>query len=97
MTYVALLFFYWNRTYIFQNRRYNIIDKPNSRSSHTAITIRGEGLFFPLTNYGFFAGYVPWEITVAVLVAIVSFIDDIKPLSQLLRFAAHVIAVGLVL
>jgi UDP-N-acetylmuramyl pentapeptide phosphotransferase/UDP-N-acetylglucosamine-1-phosphate transferase len=77
--------------------KYNIIDKPNSRSSHTAITIRGRIIFPVALITAFFAGYVPWEITVAVLlVAIVSFIDDIKPLSQL-RFAAHVIAVGLVL
>jgi UDP-N-acetylmuramyl pentapeptide phosphotransferase/UDP-N-acetylglucosamine-1-phosphate transferase len=43
-------------------------------------------------------GYVSWEITVAViLVGTVSFVDDIKPLSQLPRFvSSHVIAVGLV-
>jgi UDP-N-acetylmuramyl pentapeptide phosphotransferase/UDP-N-acetylglucosamine-1-phosphate transferase len=77
--------------------KYNIIDKPNSRSSHTAITIRGGGIFPIALITAFLAGYVPWEITVAVLlVAIVSFIDDIKPLSQLPRFTAHVIAVGLV-
>jgi hypothetical protein len=54
------------------------------------------GIIFPIALItAFLAGYVPWEITVAVLlVAIVSFIDDIKPLSQLPRFAAHVIAVG---
>jgi UDP-N-acetylmuramyl pentapeptide phosphotransferase/UDP-N-acetylglucosamine-1-phosphate transferase len=41
--------------------------------------------------------YVSWEITLAVLlVGTVSFIDDIKPLSQLPRFTSHVIAVGLV-
>jgi UDP-N-acetylmuramyl pentapeptide phosphotransferase/UDP-N-acetylglucosamine-1-phosphate transferase len=27
---------------------YNIIDKPNSRSSHSAITLRGGGIIFPL-------------------------------------------------
>ena len=31
-----------------------------------------------------------------ILVAVVSFVDDIQPLSQLPRFASHVIAVGLV-
>ena len=78
--------------------RYNIIDKPNSRSSHTAITLRGGGIIFPIaTSIAFFLGYVSWELTLAVvIVAIVSFIDDIKPLSQLPRFATHVIAVGLV-
>ncbi|WP_016991216.1 UDP-GlcNAc--UDP-phosphate GlcNAc-1-phosphate transferase [Flavobacterium sp. ACAM 123] len=77
---------------------YNIIDKPNSRSSHSAITLRGGGIIFPVAiSTAFFLGYVSWEIALAVLlVAAVSFIDDIKPLSQLPRFASHVIAVGLV-
>lgn len=78
--------------------KYNIIDKPNNRSSHTSITLRGGGIIFPIAiTIAFFLGYVSWEITAAVLlVGIVSFIDDIKPLSQLPRFASHVIAVGLV-
>lgn len=77
---------------------YNIIDKPNSRSSHTAVTLRGGGIIFPIAiTIAFLLGYVSWAVTLAVvLVAIVSFIDDIKPLSQLPRFISHVIAVGLV-
>ena len=78
--------------------KFNIIDKPNSRSSHTSITLRGGGIIFPIaTGIAFFLGYVSWPLTLAVvLVAVVSFIDDIKPLSQLPRFVSHVIAVGLV-
>lgn len=78
--------------------RYNIIDKPNNRSSHTTITLRGGGIIFPIALIvSYFLGYVSWEIALAVvLVGTVSFIDDIKPLSQLPRFASHVLAVGLV-
>ncbi|MDI1305320.1 MAG: UDP-GlcNAc--UDP-phosphate GlcNAc-1-phosphate transferase [bacterium] len=78
--------------------KYNIIDKPNSRSSHTSVTLRGGGIIFPIAiSIAFFLGYVSWAVTLAVvLVAVVSFIDDIKPLSQLPRFVSHVIAVGLV-
>jgi UDP-N-acetylmuramyl pentapeptide phosphotransferase/UDP-N-acetylglucosamine-1-phosphate transferase len=78
--------------------RYNIIDKPNNRSSHTSITLRGGGIIFPIAvTIGYFLGYVSWEITLAVmLVGTVSFVDDIKPLSQLPRFASHAVAVGLV-
>jgi UDP-N-acetylmuramyl pentapeptide phosphotransferase/UDP-N-acetylglucosamine-1-phosphate transferase len=78
--------------------KYNIIDKPNSRSSHTTITLRGGGIIFPIAMIiSFFLGYVSWPVTLAVvMVAVVSFIDDIKPLSQLPRFASHVLAVGLV-
>jgi UDP-N-acetylmuramyl pentapeptide phosphotransferase/UDP-N-acetylglucosamine-1-phosphate transferase len=77
---------------------YNIIDKPNSRSSHTSITLRGGGIIFPIAiGIAFLLGYVSWPVTLAVvLVAVVSFIDDIKPLSQLPRFVSHIIAVGLV-
>lgn len=78
--------------------QYNIIDKPNSRSSHTSITLRGGGIIFPIAiAIAFFMGYVSWSIMLAVvLVAVVSFIDDIKPLSQLPRFLSHVIAAILV-
>ena len=78
--------------------KYNIIDKPNARSSHTIVTIRGGGILFPIAiSSAYFLGYISWQITIAVvLVAIISFVDDIKPLSQLPRFASHVIAVGLV-
>ena len=78
--------------------KYNIIDKPNSRSSHTTITLRGGGIIFPIAVIiACLLGYVSWEIAVAVtLVSTISFVEDITPLSQLPRFASHVIAVGLV-
>ncbi|MBA0884365.1 MraY family glycosyltransferase [Flavobacterium undicola] len=78
--------------------QYNIIDKPNSRSSHTSITLRGGGIIFPIAIVvAFCMGYVSWSIMLAViLVAAVSFIDDIKPLSQLPRFGSHIVAVVLV-
>lgn len=79
--------------------RFNIIDKPNLRSSHTQITLRGGGILFPLAVVlGLGMGYVSLVFALAVvLVATVSFIDDIRPLSQLPRLLAHVVAIGLVL
>lgn len=78
--------------------RYNIIDKPNSRSSHSSLTLRGGGVLFPLALViAFVLGYASWPLTLAVvLVAVVSFVDDIRPLSQLPRFASHTIAFLLV-
>ena len=78
--------------------KYNIIDKPNHRSSHSSITTRGGGVIFPIAILiAFILGFVGWTITLAVvLVAVISFIDDIKPLSQLPRFGSHVLAVLLV-
>ena len=79
--------------------RFNIIDKPNLRSSHTQITLRGGGILFPIAVLlGFGMRYVGWPLSLAVvLVAVVSFVDDIRPLSQLPRLLAHVLAIGLVL
>ena len=100
MTYIALLILFIGIELIYFKIAdyYNIIDKPNSRSSHTSITLRGGGIIFPIAILvAFLLGYVSWEATVAViLVAGVSFIDDIKPLSQLPRFASHAIAIALV-
>lgn len=96
--FISILFLVIELLYFKIADKYNIIDKPNNRSSHTSITLRGGGIIFPIAiSVAFFLGYVSWSLAVAVvLVAAVSFIDDIKPLSQLPRFASHVLAVGLV-
>lgn len=99
MIYILLLILFIGTELIYFKiaDHFNIIDKPNSRSSHTSITLRGGGIIFPLAILtACFLGYVSWLVTAAVvLVAIVSFIDDIKPLSQLPRFISHGIAIGL--
>jgi UDP-N-acetylmuramyl pentapeptide phosphotransferase/UDP-N-acetylglucosamine-1-phosphate transferase len=79
--------------------RYNIIDKPNHRSSHTSVTLRGGGIIFPL---GMLIACVMGDASVAftvgvVLVGTVSFIDDIKPLHQLPRVGSHLVGIALVL
>jgi UDP-N-acetylmuramyl pentapeptide phosphotransferase/UDP-N-acetylglucosamine-1-phosphate transferase len=100
MTYIILfiLFIGIELIYFKIADHYNIIDKPNSRSSHTSITLRGGGIIFPIAILiACLLGYVSWSVALSViLVAVVSFIDDIKPLSQLPRFASHAIAIGLV-
>lgn len=100
MEYIGLLILFISIELIYFKiaDKYNIIDKPNSRSSHTAVTLRGGGILFPIALItAYFLRYVSLEITVAVaLVAIISFIDDVKPLSQFPRFLSHIIAVGLV-
>lgn len=77
---------------------FNIIDKPNNRSSHTTVTLRGGGIIFPIAIIiAFILGYCSLWVTIAVfIVALVSFIDDIRPLSQLPRFTTHLIAVCLI-
>lgn len=85
---LILVLFFLEILYFKIADRYDIIDKPNHRSSHSSITLRGGGIIFPIAMLiAFVLGYSSWSVTLAVvLVAAVSFIDDIEPLSQLPRF-----------
>lgn len=77
--------------------RFNIIDKPNQRSSHTRITLRGGGIvfYFGLLLYFIWSGFAqPWFFTGASLIAAISFADDIKPQSSKLRLLVHFTAMG---
>ena len=79
--------------------RFNIIDKPNSRSSHTRIVLRGGGIIFAIALwiwsivYGF---QYPWLLTGVTLAAGVSFVDDIHSLPDSLRLVVQFIAMFLV-
>ncbi len=74
---------------------FNIIDKPNERSSHTQITIRGGGVLFPLSwfVYEFIHGFhYPWMTIGVLLIATISFLDDRMELSSRFRFLIHTLA-----
>ena len=74
---------------------FDIIDKPNERSSHTQLTIRGGGILFPIAwiIYSFTHGFLlPWATIGLLAIAIVSFADDRMALSNRLRFAVHLFA-----
>jgi UDP-GlcNAc:undecaprenyl-phosphate/decaprenyl-phosphate GlcNAc-1-phosphate transferase len=79
---------------------FNIIDKPNSRSSHIDITIRGGGIVFWLSSIIYFV-YSGCEYTYffigLTIVSIVSFLDDIFTLSNKYRLIIQFIAIGLML
>ena len=96
---VALLFVILELVYFKIADFFNIIDKPNHRSSHTTITLRGGGIIFPIAVLvAFILGYVSVPVLIAVgLVSIVSFVDDVFPLPPLPRFLSHLIAVLLLL
>ena len=79
----------------------NIIDKPNERSSHSTIVLRGGGIIFPLSMIAWailmiiqgrdIMPYVPFLIGL-VMVATVSFCDDIHSLPDSLRMAVQIVA-----
>lgn len=78
--------------------KYNIIDKPNERSSHTRITLRGGGVvfYFGALVYFLTSGFeYPWFMLALTFVAIISFIDDIRSTSQELRLVLHFSAMAL--
>ena len=79
---------------------YNIIDKPNSRSSHTEITIRGGGIIFWISAFIYFiySNYeYPYLFVGLTLVSIISFLDDIFTLSNRYRLPFQFLAIGLML
>lgn len=79
---------------------YNIIDKPNNRSSHTDITIRGGGIIFPVAVLVFFIStkfQYPYFIFGLSLIALISFLDDILTLNNKVRLGVHLIAVLLMI
>ena len=86
--------------------RFNIIDKPNERSSHSTIVLRGGGIIFTIAmlvwvglqgfhgNWSAVVNYLPFFIGL-VIIAGVSFIDDIHSLPDSVRLVAQFLAMGL--
>ncbi len=92
---VSLLLITSSLLYIPIAKRFNIVDKPNHRSSHTKVTIRGGGIIFFIGALFFFLTsglQYPFFFAGLTILAVISFIDDLISLSALLRFSAQVIA-----
>ena len=89
--------------------KFNIIDKPNHRSSHTQITLRGGGVVFPIAFLLFAASYFFRENSILspqnylifgiglLAICTISFIDDILDLSSKIRLVFHFLSVSLLL
>lgn len=80
----------------------NIIDKPNERSSHSTIVLRGGGIVFNLSMIVWailmvvqgnaIAPYLPF-LCGLVLICGISFWDDVKSLPDSLRMAVQIISI----
>lgn len=78
--------------------RFNIIDKPNGRSSHTKVVLRGGGIIYVLGMwiYAAFFGVETWPFLLGLtLVAGISFVDDIHSLPDSVRLVVQFVAVFL--
>ena len=73
----------------------NIIDKPNERSSHSRVTLRGGGIVFWISVLMYFviSGFAnPWFFAGLTLISAISFADDITPQSPKLRLVVQFVA-----
>lgn len=78
--------------------KFNIIDKPNERSSHSTIVLRGGGVIFLIGAWvwsAFFGFDYPWFLAGLTLVAGVSFVDDIRSLPDSVRLVAQFAAAAM--
>lgn len=97
MTYIIILIvlFLLEFVYFKLADQFNIIDKPNERSSHKQITLLGGGIIFYLAVVIYFLmnGFqYMWFFTGLTLISAISFIDDLKPQSSRLRLAIHLMS-----
>ena len=103
---IAVLLLMLELLYFYLADRFNIIDKPNERSSHSSIVLRGGGVIFSLAmlawalmmvvqgNGQVVIDYLPFLIGLS-MVAVVSFVDDIHSLPDSVRLIAQFAAMAL--
>ena len=100
---IALLLLVAELVYFKIADKCNIIDKPNERSSHSTIVLRGGGIIFAISmvvwlilqmvqgEWCMVQNYLPFMVGL-VLVCGVSFIDDIRSLPDSVRLVAQFVA-----
>ncbi len=104
---IAILLLLAELVYFSIADHFNIIDKPNERSSHTKVVLRGGGIIFLIgvwiwAIWQWFGmpdqvghdGY-PWFLIAVTLAAGVSFIDDVHSLPDSVRLVVQFVAMGL--
>lgn len=78
--------------------RYGIVDKPNLRSSHDKVTVRGGGILFPVgvilwwTTHDFLN---TWMVLGMIWISVVSMLDDMFTISRKLRFGIQFLALSM--
>ena len=97
---IALLLIVAELVYFKIADKCNIIDKPNERSSHTRIVLRGGGIIFSIGLWiwsAFYGFQYPWLLAAVTLAAGVSFVDDVHSLPDSVRLVAQFAAMGILL
>ena len=93
---IFLLLFAFETAYIQIAIKFNIVDRPHHQSSHKGVVIRGGGIVF-------FLAFLLWTVANGALLlwgllgltvlATVSFIDDIRSVSPMIRLACQFVAI----
>ncbi|MBQ9175038.1 MAG: UDP-GlcNAc--UDP-phosphate GlcNAc-1-phosphate transferase [Bacteroidales bacterium] len=95
---IAVLLFAIELVYFFLADKFNIIDKPNLRSSHTHITLRGGGIIF-LFGAALFAAFYglqyPWFLLGLLLIGGISFWDNVHSLPDSVRLVVQFVSMML--
>ena len=105
---IAVALFVLELVYFRIADKYNIIDKPNERSSHSSIVLRGGGIIFLIGvlvwalaalcgGFGVGQAVYPWFLLAVLLAAGISFVDDVRSLPDSVRLVVQFIAMGLLI
>lgn len=76
----------------------NIVDKPNERSSHTQVTVRGGGILIPLAAllwWVVFDFQHTWMVLGIIVISGISMLDDIYTISSRIRFGIQFLALSM--
>lgn len=95
---VLIILFAFELIYFKVADKYNIIDKPNERSSHSTIVLRGGGIIFLLGMWvwsSLFGFQYPWFLAGVTLAAGLSFVDDIRSLPDSVRLVVQFVAMAM--
>lgn len=97
---LIIILFLIENLYFFVAEKFRIVDKPNERSLHFGITIRGGGIIFLVSSllYFIYSGFqYPLFFLGLSAVTIISFLDDIFTLPNRYRLPFQFLAIILIL
>ncbi len=97
-TIIAVLLLVAELVYFRIADRFNIVDRPNERSSHSKVVLRGGGVIYVLGMwiYAAFFGFELWPFLLGItLAAGISFVDDVRSLPDSVRLVVQFVAMFL--
>lgn len=74
-------------------KRFDIVDRPNERSSHSRVVLRGGGIIFLFAVWGWSIAChfpYPWFLAAITVAGGISFVDDVHSIKGTLRFCVQV-------